>query len=104
MRCCKCRGGTDMCFVLGFGRQRLDLKQYRISGLTIWLPLYCFQGYSWWSVEAIEVSMPLFVSSIQVLLHLVEFFVEKLKLAFSLLRVRQFLVLDLDHLLELDLG
>src|SRR3954468_16104677 len=29
-----CRGGTDMCFVLGFGRQRLDLKQYRISGLT----------------------------------------------------------------------
>src|SRR4051812_28426903 len=29
-----CRGGTDMCFVLGFGRKRLDLKQYRISGLT----------------------------------------------------------------------
>src|SRR4051812_17215598 len=29
-----CRGGTDMCFVLGFGRQRPDLKQYRISGLT----------------------------------------------------------------------
>ena len=28
------RGGTDMFFVLGFGRQRLDLKQYRISGLT----------------------------------------------------------------------
>src|SRR3954466_680719 len=30
-----CRGGTDMCFVVGFGRQRPDLKQYRISGLTI---------------------------------------------------------------------
>src|SRR4051812_19088990 len=30
----KCRGGTDMCFVLGFGRKRPDLKQYRISGLT----------------------------------------------------------------------
>ena len=29
-----CRDGTDMCFVLGFGRQRPDLKQYRISGLT----------------------------------------------------------------------
>src|SRR4051812_26314528 len=29
-----CRGGTDMCFVLGFGRRRPDLKQYRISGLT----------------------------------------------------------------------
>src|SRR4051812_14399142 len=29
-----CRGGTDMCCVLGFGRKRLDLKQYRISGLT----------------------------------------------------------------------
>src|SRR3954469_11633417 len=27
-------GGTDMCFVLGFGRKRPDLKQYRISGLT----------------------------------------------------------------------
>src|SRR3954466_1280101 len=33
-----CRGGTDMCFVLGFGRKRPDLKQYRISGLTwCWL-------------------------------------------------------------------
>ena len=31
-----CRGGTDMCFVLGFGRKRPDLKQYRISGLTTW--------------------------------------------------------------------
>src|SRR4051812_49310513 len=30
-----CRGGFDMCFVLGFGRKRPDLKQYRISGLTI---------------------------------------------------------------------
>src|SRR4051794_5625766 len=30
-----CRGGTDMSFVLGFGRQRPDLKQYRISGLTV---------------------------------------------------------------------
>src|SRR3954464_3991592 len=29
-----CRGGTGMCFVLGFGRKRPDLKQYRISGLT----------------------------------------------------------------------
>src|SRR3954467_12954638 len=29
-----CRDGTDMCFVLGFGRQCPDLKQYRISGLT----------------------------------------------------------------------
>src|SRR3954453_16783291 len=29
-----CRGGTDMCSVLGFGRKRPDLKQYRISGLT----------------------------------------------------------------------
>src|SRR4051812_19294549 len=29
-----CRGGTDMFFVLGFGRKRPDLKQYRISGLT----------------------------------------------------------------------
>src|SRR4051812_18484857 len=29
-----CRGGTDMCFVLGFGRKRPDMKQYRISGLT----------------------------------------------------------------------
>src|SRR3954470_14134401 len=26
-----CRGGTDMCFVLRFGRKRPDLKQYRIS-------------------------------------------------------------------------
>ena len=31
-----CRGGTDMCFVLGFGRKRPDLKLYRISGLTTW--------------------------------------------------------------------
>src|SRR3954470_18608345 len=31
-----CRGGIDMCFVLGFGRKRPDLKQYRISGLTTW--------------------------------------------------------------------
>ena len=31
-----CRGGTDMCFVLGFGRKRPDLKQYRIPGLTTW--------------------------------------------------------------------
>src|SRR3954469_10384206 len=29
-----CRGGFDMCFVLGFGRKRPDPKQYRISGLT----------------------------------------------------------------------
>src|ERR1041384_486855 len=29
-----CHGGTGMCFVLGFGRKRPDLKQYRISGLT----------------------------------------------------------------------
>src|SRR3954470_14831425 len=29
-----CRGGFDMCFVLGFGRKRPELKQYRISGLT----------------------------------------------------------------------
>src|SRR3954471_16245905 len=29
-----CRSGTDLCFVLGFGRKRPDLKQYRISGLT----------------------------------------------------------------------
>src|SRR4051812_11053245 len=29
-----CRGGTDMCFVLGLGRKRPGLKQYRISGLT----------------------------------------------------------------------
>src|ERR1041385_9535354 len=29
-----CRGGTDMCFVLGFGRKRPNLKQYHISGLT----------------------------------------------------------------------
>ena len=28
-----CHGGTDMCFVLDFGRKRPDLKQYRISGL-----------------------------------------------------------------------
>ena len=32
------RGGTDMCFVLGFGRKRSDLKQYRISGLTVATP------------------------------------------------------------------
>ena len=31
-----CRGGTDMCFVLGFGQKRPDLKQYHISGLTTW--------------------------------------------------------------------
>src|SRR3954469_24845667 len=36
-----CRGGTDMCFVLGFGRQRPDLKQYRISGLTDGIRLSC---------------------------------------------------------------
>src|SRR3954467_14075100 len=29
-----CRGWTDMCFVLGFGRKRPNLKQYRISVLT----------------------------------------------------------------------
>src|ERR1044071_6346875 len=29
-----CRGGTDMCFVLGSGWKHLDLEQYRISGLT----------------------------------------------------------------------
>src|ERR1041385_2178122 len=29
-----CRGGTDMCFVPGFGWKLLDLEQYRISGLT----------------------------------------------------------------------
>src|ERR1044071_6991978 len=28
-----CRGGTDMCFVLGSGWKHLDLEQYRISGL-----------------------------------------------------------------------
>ena len=33
-----CRGGTNMCFVLGFGRKRPDLKQYRISGLTAIIP------------------------------------------------------------------
>ena len=31
-----CRGGIDMCFVLGFGRKCPDLKLYRISGLTTW--------------------------------------------------------------------
>ena len=31
-----CRGGSDMCFVLGSGWKRPDLKQYRISGLTTW--------------------------------------------------------------------
>src|ERR1041385_7820618 len=30
-----CRGGTDMCFVLGSGWKHLDLEQYRISGLTL---------------------------------------------------------------------
>src|SRR3954469_22028621 len=30
-----CRGGTDMCFVPGSGWKHLDLKQYRISGLTV---------------------------------------------------------------------
>src|ERR1041384_3784284 len=30
-----CHGGFDMCFVLGFGRKRPDLKHYRISGLTL---------------------------------------------------------------------
>src|SRR4051812_48131779 len=34
-----CRGGTDMCFVLGFGRKRPDLKQYCISGLTTIKPI-----------------------------------------------------------------
>src|SRR3954447_22929386 len=29
-----CRGGTDMCFVPGFGWKHLDLEQYRISSLT----------------------------------------------------------------------
>src|SRR3954471_1445409 len=29
-----CRGGTDMCFVLGSGWKHLDLEQYHISGLT----------------------------------------------------------------------
>src|SRR4051812_31607710 len=29
-----CRGGTDMCFVPGYGWKHLDLDQYRISGLT----------------------------------------------------------------------
>src|SRR3954471_3678427 len=29
-----CRGGTDMCFVPGFGRKCLDLEQYRTSVLT----------------------------------------------------------------------
>src|SRR4051812_22330585 len=28
-----CRGGTDICFVLGFERKCPDVKQYRISGL-----------------------------------------------------------------------
>src|ERR1041385_2825398 len=32
-----CRGGTDMCFVPGSGWKHLDLKQYRISGLTRWV-------------------------------------------------------------------
>ena len=31
-----CRGGYDMCFVLGSGWKLPDLKQYRISGLTTW--------------------------------------------------------------------
>src|ERR1041384_2417459 len=30
-----CRGGTDMCFVPESGWKRLDLEQYRISGLTL---------------------------------------------------------------------
>src|SRR4051812_29185220 len=34
-----CCGGTDMCFVLGFGRKHSDLKQYRISSLTLH---YCY--------------------------------------------------------------
>src|SRR4051812_40949428 len=34
-----CRGGTDMCFLPASGWKRLDLEQYRISGLTI-LELY----------------------------------------------------------------
>src|SRR4051812_44364809 len=29
-----CHGGSDMCFVLGFGWKRPNLKQYRISALT----------------------------------------------------------------------
>src|SRR3954468_6340656 len=29
-----CRGGTDLCFLLGYGWKHLDLEQYRISGLT----------------------------------------------------------------------
>ena len=42
-----CRGGIDMCFVLGFGRQRPDLKQYRISGLTFfWFGDYSVVGRS----------------------------------------------------------
>src|SRR3954467_13863129 len=31
-----CRGGTGMCFVPRSGCKRLDLEQYRISGLTTW--------------------------------------------------------------------
>src|SRR4051812_13121231 len=30
-----CRGGTDMCFVPRSRWKRLDLEQYRISGLTL---------------------------------------------------------------------
>src|ERR1041385_9218841 len=30
-----CRGGTDMCFVPGYGWKHLDLEQYHISGLTL---------------------------------------------------------------------
>src|ERR1041385_3740822 len=39
-----CRDGTDMCFVPGSGWKHLDLKQYRISGLTAYVPVPAPRG------------------------------------------------------------
>ena len=49
-----CRGGTDMCFVLGFGRQRPDLKQYRISGLTTWYQSLTDRRALLWSKSSLD--------------------------------------------------
>ena len=61
-----CRGGTDMCFILGFGQKHPDLKQYHISGLKNDL---CMKGVfkcamedderRSWSVKRSSLGMPM---------------------------------------------
>src|SRR3954447_3303949 len=49
-----CRGGTDMCFVPGYGWKRLDLEKYRISGLTTWYQSLTDCGSPLWPKSGLD--------------------------------------------------